>query len=129
MPLSGLSRAPDGTPAKLQVVLRRVGTEKERYGSISFSLKRFQKSAARSYIHWVTLYDSLDDDDFEGQLGIDDEFDYPKVLLEYSIVSSQYTSMVNAADKLGGQIENAKRKQAKLLDDRAKSSSAYVSSV
>ncbi len=57
----------------------------------------------------MTLYDSLDDDLFEGQLGIDDEVYYPKVLLEYSIVSSKFTSMVNAADKLGGRIENAKQ--------------------
>ena len=54
----------------------------------------------------MTLYDSLDDDLFEGQLGIDDDFDYPKVLLEYSIVSSQFTSMVNAADKLIGKVAN-----------------------
>jgi len=49
-------------------------------------------------MHWVTLYDSLDDDLFEGQLGIDDDFDYPKALIEYSIVSSKYTSMINAAE-------------------------------
>ena len=79
-------------------MLRRIGAEKERFGSISFSIKRFQRAAAQTYLHWVTLYDSLDDDLFEGQLGIDDDFDYPKVLLEYSVVSSQFTSMINQAD-------------------------------
>ena len=51
-------------------------------------------------MHWAQLYDSLDDDMFEGQIGIDDELDYPRVLLEYSIVSSDYTSIANKADSL-----------------------------
>ena len=93
-------------------MLRRIGAEKERYGSISFSLKRFQRAAAQTYLHWVTLYDSLDDDLFEGQLGIDDDFDYPKVLLEYSVVSSKFTSMINGAEQLGGAIDQVRRKQA-----------------
>jgi len=106
IPLAGLRQGHSQTPPTFQIVVKRVGSEKERYGSVSFSLKRFQRAAAQSYIHWVTLYDSLDDDLFEGQLGIDDDFDYPKVLLEYSIVSSQFTSMVNAADNLIGKVAN-----------------------
>jgi len=57
--------------------------EKERFGSISFSVKRFLKNGGRSFLHWVTLYDSLDDDLFDGELGEDDEMDLPRVLLEY----------------------------------------------
>ena len=53
-----------------------------------------------SYFHWVTLYDSLDDDLFEGDLGVDDDMDFPRVLLEYQVVSSQFTSIINRADKL-----------------------------
>lgn len=124
IPLSGLKANSDGTPPTFQIVLRRLGTERERYGSISFSLKRFQKAAAKSYTHWVTLYDSLDDDLFEGQLGIDDDFDFPKVLLEYSIVSSKFTSMVNAADELGGQIERARRRQVANENSRSAASSS-----
>lgn len=98
IPLSGLTQVRGGAPPTFQVILRRIGAEKERYGSISFSLRRFTRAAAQTYMHWVTLYDSLDDDLFEGQLGIDDDFDYPKALIEYSIVSSKYTSMINAAE-------------------------------
>jgi len=76
-------------------VLRHIGTEKERFGSVSFSLKKFLTSTGQSYMHWVTLYDSLDDDLFEGALGDDDDFDYPRILLDYSIVSSKFTSMIN----------------------------------
>ena len=102
--------------------MRRIGTEKERYGSISFNLRRFQDCAAQSFTHWVTLYDSLDDDLFEGTVGVDDDFDYPRVLLEYTIVSSKFTSMINAADKLGRGIDQARRKQEQLRADRSQAS-------
>ena len=75
--------------------MRRIGTEKERFGSISFKLKRFQTKAGQEFKHWVTLYDSLDDDLFEGTEGVDDMFDYPRIYLEYQVVSSQFTSMIN----------------------------------
>ena len=45
-------------------------------------------------MHWVTLFDSLDDDLFESALG-EDEQDTPRVLLEYQIVSSKVTAVVN----------------------------------
>ena len=61
-------------------------------------------------MHWVTLYDSLDDDMFEGTIGIDDEMDFPRVLLEYSVVSSQYTSIVNKADDLQDRINKARKR-------------------
>ena len=42
VPLSGLSSgAKRGAPPTLQIVMRKIGTEKERFGSVSFSLKRF----------------------------------------------------------------------------------------
>jgi len=85
-------------------------------------LKRFQKSTAQSFCHWVTLYDSLDDDLFEGDLGRDDDFDYPRVLLDYQIVSSKYTSMINAADKLSADVEKAKRNADDLRANRSRSS-------
>lgn len=47
---------------------------------------------------------------FEGQLGIDDDFDFPKVLLEYQHVSSKYTSLANKADRLGQAIDQIKDK-------------------
>ena len=67
----------------MQIIVKRLGAEKERFGSVSFSLKRFQKSAGHSFMHYVTLYDCLDDDLFEGELGRDDDFDFPRVLLDY----------------------------------------------
>lgn len=102
------------------MVLKKIGTEKERFGSVSFSLKRFTKNPGQSFLHWVTLYDSLDDDLFEGDLGVDDDFDYPRVLLDYQVVSSQYTSMINKADQLqleaGVVAANQKKRDNNRLD-------------
>ena len=82
--------------------MRKIGTEKERFGSISFSVKRFLKNGGKSFFHWVTLYDSLDDDLFEGDLGVDDEMDLPRVLLEYLVISSKFTSMISKIDSIRG---------------------------
>ena len=60
-------------------------------------------------MHWVTLYESLDDDAFEGDLGEDEDEDYPRVLLEYQIVSSKFTSMINKTENLMHQAIDARQ--------------------
>ena len=94
--------------------MRRIGAVSERFGSISFNLKRFQDKAGLSFCHYVTLYDSLDDDLFEGTEGVDDEFDYPRLLVDYKIVSSKYTSLANRIDALDEDVERARNKQDRL---------------
>ena len=58
-------------------------------------------------MHYVTLYDCLDDDLFEGELGIDDDFDFPRILLDYQIISSKYTSIASKVQSLGDKIGKA----------------------
>ena len=119
VPLAGLySRKDNKAPRTLQIIVRRVGTERERFGSVSFSLKRFATSSAQSLCHWVTLYDSLDDDLFEGTLGTDDDFDYPRVLLDYQIVSSKFTSMARKAERLGSALTQARMNQDRQIENR-----------
>lgn len=118
VPLVGLAKDGKAAPKALQVVLKKIGTEKERFGSVSFSLKRFTKNPGQSFLHWVTLYDSLDDDLFEGDLGVDDDFDYPRVLLDYQVVSSQFTSMINKAEQIKLEAGTAAEKQKRLQDNR-----------
>jgi len=48
----------------------------------------------------MTLYDSLDDDMFEGQIGQDDEHETPKILVEFTVVGAKYTSVMNNLDHL-----------------------------
>lgn len=112
-----------GASSAIQIVLRHIGTEKERFGSVSFTLKRFHKAQTNAYLHWVTLYDSLDDDLFEGQLGEDDDFDYPRILLDYQIISSKFTSMINQSEKLGQDATLAALNQRKLVEQREDSTS------
>jgi hypothetical protein len=45
-------------------------------------------------LHWIGLFDSLDDDDFDGQLG-EDDFELPRILVEYNIIGSKYTNVIN----------------------------------
>ena len=114
VPLCGIMGGPNQNSdqnAQLQIIVRHIGTQKERFGSISFSLQRFLKSTGNSFMHWVTLYDSLDDDLFEGDLGVDEDFDYPRILLDYQIISSKFTSMINRTEQLIGAAFDARKKQ------------------
>lgn len=46
--------------------MKKLGDEKERFGSVSFSLKKMANGVGKTYLHWVTLFDSLDDDEYDG---------------------------------------------------------------
>ena len=45
-------------------------------------------------MHWVALYDFLGEDHFDGQLG-EDDWEYPRMLVEYSVIGGKFTSVVN----------------------------------
>jgi len=79
-------------------------------------------------MHWVTLFDSLDDDLFEGQLGIDDGYYYPKALIEYSIVSSKFTSMYNDAEDIGEKINKVRLNRGVSNKDPSAKSAGMVAS-
>ena len=53
-------------------------------GSVSFRCERFFDNLDRRFRHWVTLFESERDDEFDGMLGEQDE-DLPRVLLDYTI--------------------------------------------
>ena len=72
----------------------------------------------------MTLYDSLDDDEFEGTEGVDDKFDYPRIFIEYQVVSSQFTTMVNELGKMGSAIDLARKRQDERLEDRVMATAA-----
>jgi len=46
------------------------------------------------------LYDNLDDDLFEGQVGFEDDHEPPKILIEYTVVAAKYTSVMNNLENL-----------------------------
>lgn len=57
-----------------------------------------------TYLHWVTLFEDLDDDLYDGQLG-EDDYEQPRILIEYSVVGGQYTSVMNNMDKLKNELD------------------------
>lgn len=73
------------------------------FGSITISLKKLSQGIGNSYMHWVALYDRPDDDVFDGQLG-EDEWERPRMLIEYSIIGGKFTSVMHNMDKLRGDL-------------------------
>ena len=64
------------------------------------------------------LWDSLDDDLFEGTLGQDEDDDCPRILINYQIVSSKFTSMARKAERLGNALTDARRNQDRQVESR-----------
>jgi hypothetical protein len=83
--------------------MKRLGDEKNRYGSVSFSLKKMTQGAGSTYMHWVGLFESLVDDEFDGQLG-EDDYEIPRVLIEYSVVGGKFTSVINGMGQIKEKI-------------------------
>ena len=76
-----------------------MGDEKGRYGSVSLSLRKLAKGVGKTYMHWVALYDFLGEDQFDGLLG-EDDWEYPRILLEYSVIGGKFTSVVNNLEQV-----------------------------
>lgn len=66
---------------------------KHRFGSVSISLRKLASGMGQSFMHWVTLFDDLNDDLYDGQLG-EDDWEVPRILLEYSVIGGNYTSVM-----------------------------------
>ncbi|CDW82569.1 UNKNOWN [Stylonychia lemnae] len=96
---------------KLQIILKKIGAEdKNRFGSIRFSLKKLCQGIGNTYMHWVTLFDDLEDDMYDGQLG-EDDYEQPRILIEYTIIGGQYTSVMNNMDKIKSDIDHKFKQQ------------------
>ena len=92
------------TSKKLQVIVKRVGVEDaQRFGSVSFHLKKLASGVGNTYMQWVTLFDDMHDDMYDGQLG-EDDWELPRILIEYSVVGGAYTSTMNWMDQLKHKI-------------------------
>jgi hypothetical protein len=56
-----------------------------------------------SHRHWVTLFDHVDDDEFDGDLGENDG-DKPMILLDYSIHHNQPDKPKSTNEKIDKKI-------------------------
>ena len=61
----------------------RVYRQESLYGSVSFPLQDIFLPGG-DFSQWITLFESPEDDIFDGEIGCDDE-DYPKILVSFSL--------------------------------------------
>ena len=104
------------TKKRLQLIVKKVGKDpiqsvndilvdsrqskqQSKFGSVTFSLKKLAQGTGNTYMQWVGLYDNLEDDIFDGQLGVD-EWDTPRVLIEYSVLGGKYTSVMQGIERI-----------------------------
>jgi hypothetical protein len=71
-------------PEKVVVVVKLVGREELKVGSISLPQELFLSCGECVYKQWITLFDHLDDDDYDGDFGDNDE-EAPRVLFMFRI--------------------------------------------
>jgi uncharacterized coiled-coil protein SlyX len=68
---------------KVQLILKFMDKDEVKIGSISIPVELFMPiNENQSYSQWVTLFDYLEDDEYDGDVGVDDE-EKPRVLIEY----------------------------------------------
>ena len=77
---------------KVQIIVKQLGSDEKRFGSVTFPVSKLSKSAGNTFIHWATLFENLQHDEFESPLGTD-EPDFPRIMLEYHITGGKYTSL------------------------------------
>ncbi len=88
-----------------QLLIEHSSTKKSaRYGSVTFALKKLAQGAGNTFMQWVGLYDTLDDDIFDGQLGVD-EWDTPRLLIEYSVIGGKFTSVMQGIERIREDIQ------------------------
>ncbi|CAI2383347.1 unnamed protein product [Moneuplotes crassus] len=69
----------------LQIVLRENNEEQRKLGSLSIRVEQFlELQAKKTYSHWVTLFDYIEDDEYDGDLGIDDD-EKPRAYIRYGL--------------------------------------------
>jgi len=69
---------------RIVVVVRSVGREDLRVGSVSIPQEIFLSCGESRYKQWITLFDHLDDDEYDGDFGDNDE-ESPRVQFLFSI--------------------------------------------
>jgi hypothetical protein len=96
--------------------VKKLGAEDKRFGSVSIPIKKFASGMGNTYLHWMTLFENLADDGFDGQLG-EDEGDFPRVMVEYSVVGGKYTSLVNDMDRFKEHVGAAEQEAGGMAAD------------
>ena len=66
---------------------KALGEDEFHIGSITIPLAIIIEAGIGSYKNWITLFDHIDDDEYDGQLGINDDED-PRILVNFDLTNS-----------------------------------------
>ena len=67
----------------VQMILKFMDKTEKKIGSVSIPAKMFlELNIGEQFGHWVTLFDYLEDDEYDGDLGVDDE-EAPRIFISY----------------------------------------------
>lgn len=76
------------TKDKVTIVVKSLTRDELKVGSISISQETFFNAHAFDpngrYKQWITLFDHLDDDEYDGEMGENDD-EHPRVLFSFYI--------------------------------------------
>jgi hypothetical protein len=71
----------------VKIVAKTLGVDEVIVGSISVPQYIILNGGLNSYNQWITLFEHGDDDEYDGQMGINDE-EEPKILFNFNITQS-----------------------------------------
>lgn len=72
---------------KLVLVVKNVGGDGFKAGSISIPLEVFYNAGESQHKQWITLFDHIDDDEYDGEMGENDD-EAPRVYLSFEIYAT-----------------------------------------
>lgn len=70
---------------KVTIVVKSLGKDEFKVGSISIAQEIFIAGGESKHKQWVTLFDHLDDDEYDGEMGENDD-EQPRVQFTFNIV-------------------------------------------
>lgn len=79
VPLTG----PDSRD-RVTIIVKSLGRDEIKIGSISLPQEIFYMAGESKHRQWVTLFDHIDDDEYDGEMGENDE-ERPRILFTFDI--------------------------------------------
>lgn len=71
---------------KVAIVVKSLGKDEVKVGSISIPQETFFMAGDSRHKQWITLFDHVDDDEYDGEMGENDD-EAPRVRFSFEITS------------------------------------------
>ena len=96
---------------KVVLVVKSLGRDEYKVGSISIHQDTFLVAGESKHRQWITLFDHLDDDEYDGDMGENDD-EVPRVQCSFQITSEPKNQAPPARDSIQS---NQSRQQTNIL--------------